>query len=193
MIDQKTPEAEAMTTTPETESTAAQATEAIQAPSEGLQAKNRELLTKVKTAKVEIDSLKAALQATEERANHWQAKWHDVAVMRPFDASLETASACPEKYLRAELIERGIVKMELDDDGILHPVWYKDGHPENESPKDVRRFLADLNDPIINTMVKSSGASGSGATKSMGASHYAAPAQNAAPAKENKPTQFGLR
>jgi len=154
-------------------------------------AKNRELLATIKGLQTELETTKTALQAAQGDAQGWKSKWHQVAVIAPFDATLDSVSAGPAKYLRTELLERGILKMEPDADGIERIVWFtKDG--ERTEPADVWKFLADMNDQTLARMIRSSGASGSGAS---GSSAWIPPVYSP-PEPEKTPTPppaFGLR
>ena len=66
--------------------------------------KNKQLLTELATIKAELDATKAALEASQAETVGMRARWHESAVMAPFDALLQTATALPTKYLREGLI-----------------------------------------------------------------------------------------
>lgn len=153
-----------------------------------LLAKNKELLAKLKGLQTELEGAQTALQAAKTQADTWRSKWHQATVMDPLDASLESVTAGPAKYLRTELIERGILKMEADADGIERPSWFKDG--EKFTPPDTWKFLADLNDPVLSRMIRGSGASGSGAQSTAPGFSVTPPA---APPATVSPPSFGLR
>ncbi len=152
--------------------------------------KNSELIARIKSLQTELESAKTALQVAQDEAQKWRAQWHQVAIIDPFDLELDSASAGPAKYLRQELLERGIIRMDVDEDGIERPTWYNlEGI--RQQPADVWKFLSDIKDPAIDRMIRSSGASGSGATRS--APESALPQQLDKPKETEKPSQFGLR
>ena len=155
-------------------------------------AKNRELLAKNKALQTELEATRGTLEATKAASDTWQAKWHQSAVIEPFEAALKDACAVPSKYLRAELLERGIVKMKTDDEGIDRPVFYAGTEPV--TPANIYQFLCDMNDPVLNTMLRSSGrfVSGSGAGSARGDSLPRPRPQEPATTK-TPPPSYGLR
>ena len=155
-------------------------------------AKNRELLQKVAALNGELDTTKNALQALQGENAELRTRWHESAVMAPFDALLATATALPTKYLREGLIERGIVKLLTGEDGIERPTWHDAKGKEMDTPQDPWRYLADLKDDGLDAILRSSGTTGSGATpgfSSSGSARPAAPETKPAP----KPPAYGLR
>lgn len=152
--------------------------------------KNSDLIARIKSLQTELESAKTALQVAQDEAQKWRAQWHQVAIIEPFDSELDSASAGPAKYLRQELLERGIIRMDVDEDGIERPTWYNlEGI--RQQPANVWKFLAGLEDHAIDRMIRSSGASGSGATRSAPGSTL--PQQLDKPKETEKPPQFGLR
>lgn len=157
-----------------------------------LLAKNKELLATVAQLKTELEAARAALTTAQDDAGQWRTKWHESAVVAPFEALLATATSLPTKYLREGLIERGIVKMLADEDGIERPTW----HDAKGSPMDVPtapwRYLADLKDDGLNAILRSSGTTGSGATPGFSSSGSAPAAKPTPPAAPKAPA-YGLR
>ena len=153
-----------------------------------LLAKNKELLSKMKHLQDELITAQTALEASKAESANWRKQWHDVAVIAPLDASLEVASAAPIKYLRAELLERGILRLESDESGIERPVWYKEGKPA--TPTDLLRFLSDVKDPVLDRMIRGTGASGGGSAQSPAGTDSRQPAPEST---KTTPPTFGLR
>ena len=169
-----------------TENTEVQDTE-VKNPA-ALLAKTKELLSKLKQSQEDLSTAQTALDAAKTDAANWRNQWREISVIAPLDASLEAASAGPTKYLRAELLERGILKLEADENGIERAAWYKDGQPT--TPADLRKFLADMKDPVLDRMILGSGASGSG---SLSSAHTFSRSQPAAEPVKVAPLEFGLR
>ncbi|APW47065.1 hypothetical protein [Rhodoferax antarcticus] len=149
-------------------------------------AKNKELLTKLKQSQDDIASAQVALQAAQTESASWRKQWHDLSVIAPLDAALEDACVGPTKYLRAELLEREILKLEPDAQGTERPAWYLNG--ERATPVDLHKFLCDIADPVLSKMIRAKNTSGSGAGSSSGF----APKTPTAPAPVAPPS-FGLR
>lgn len=160
----------------------------------GLLAKNRVLLQKVAALNVELEAARTAQASAQASEAQWRTKWHESAVVAPFEALLATATNLPAKYLREALIERGIVKMLADDDGIERPAWHDAKGEAMAAPADPWRYLVDLKDTGLNHILRSHGASGSGAA---GSSYYyssgSRPAAKPTPPAAPKPPAFGLR
>lgn len=154
-------------------------------------AKNRALLAEVAQLKTELEAAKTALTTAQDDAGQWRTKWHESAVLAPFEALLATATSLPTKYLREGLIERGIVKMVADEDGIERPTWHDAKGKEMDTPADPWRYLADLKDDGLNAILRSSGTTGSGAVASY--SSGSAPAAKPTPPAAPKAPAYGLR
>ena len=170
-----------------TDNTAQEVQEDVKNPA-ALIAKNKELLAKLKAAQEDLATAQTNLEAAKADSANWRKQWHDVAVIEPLDASLEAASAGPVKYLRAELLARGILKMQPDEQGIERPAWYQNG--ELVTPGNAYDFLVSLNDPTLSRMIRSSGMSGTGATGSQ--SSFTAHTPQTEDSKTPPPV-FGLR
>ena len=154
-----------------------------------LLAKNKELLTKLKQAQDELATAQTALEVSKTDAAAWRKNWHNVSVIGPLDASLESASAGPVKYLRAELLERGILKWEKDDQGTERPVWFL-LNGERSTVTDPYKFLCSLKDLELNKMLRGSAMTGSGSASSAYTLNHSQPAVE--PPKV-APLEFGLR
>ena len=155
-------------------------------------AQNRKLKEELAQLRTELEAAKTALQAAQGEVVQLRTRWHESAVMAPFDALLQTATALPTKYLREGLIERGIVKMVAGEDGIERPTWHDAKGKAVDTPQDPWRYLADLKDDGLDAILRSSGTTGSGATpgfSSSGSARPAAPETKPAP----KPPAYGLR
>lgn len=126
----------------------------------------KQLTAEIKAERAKKTAAQDALQAAQDDAKQWRDRWHQSAVIEPFEASLEHASAVPTKYLRAELLDIGVLKMEADADGIERPAWYtKDGKPADMTDG-IHRFLLKLDHPNTDRMIRSSGVTGGGAGSS---------------------------
>ena len=170
-----------------TENTEVQDTE-VKNPA-ALLAKTKELLSKLKQSQEDLSASQTALDAAKTDAAAWRKAWHDVAIIAPLDASLEAASTGPVRYLRAELLERGILKLEKDDQGTERPVlFFLSG--ERSTVTDPYKFLCSLKDPELNKMLRGSAMTGSGSASSAYSFNHSQPA--AEPVKA-APLEFGLR
>lgn len=124
---------------------------------------NKELMAELKQAQAELKAAQDTLTAAQGEAAQWRKRWHEIVVLAPLDAELEDVSFGPPKYLRAELIERGILKMQADAEGIERPAWFGiDGKPAKLDGGHWK-FLADMNDDSISRMIRGSRTHGSGA------------------------------
>lgn len=149
---------------------------------------NKQLTSELKSERTDKKTAQEALVAAQSDAKQWRDRWHQSAVIEPLDAALDDASAGPSKYLRAELMDRGILKLQPDADGIDRPTWHRaDGEPV-ELKDGIYRFLVDLNDANINRLVRASGSTGGGAT---GVHSSWKPEHKPAPAAPSP--SFGLR
>ena len=170
-----------------TENTEVQDTE-VKNPA-ALLAKTKELLSKLKQSQEDLSTAQTALDAAKTDAANWRNQWREISVIAPLDASLEAASAGPVRYLRAELLERGILKLEKDDQGTERPAWYlPNGAPSTET--DPLQFLYSLKDPELDKMLRASSTTGSGSLSSAYTFNRSQPA--AEPVKV-APLEFGLR
>ena len=154
-----------------------------------LLAKNHELLSKLKKSQEDLSTAQTALDAAKTDAANWRKQWHDISVIAPLDAALETASAGPVRYLRAELLERGILKLEKDDQGTERPAWFL-LNGERSTVTDPYQFLCSLKDRELNKMLRGSAMTGSGSASSAYTVNHSQPAVE--PPKV-APLEFGLR
>lgn len=151
---------------------------------------NKQLVSELKAERAALKEAQEALQVAQQKAQEWRSKWHQAAVIEPFDQTLNALSVGPAKYLRQELLERGILKMLPDADGVERPAWF-DLNGEPLEPADPWRFLAEMNDASLNRMIRHSGASGMGMRAS--ASAYSPPESKPEAPATSQPPAFGLR
>lgn len=165
-------------------------TDDVTAELQRLREHNKQLTAELKTERAEKKASQDALQAAHDAQKQWRDRWHEVAVIQPLEASLAHASAVPTKYLRAELMDAGILKMETDADGIERPAWF-DAKGEPADLKDgIHRLLLSLHHPNIDKMILAPNIRGGGAVSSPHI--WPTPKSEPAPAP-TPPSSFGLR
>jgi hypothetical protein len=124
---------------------------------------NKQLLAELTAHKAAQEALQAA-QGTEST---WRTRWHETAVLAPLEADLRGAASGPWKYLKDTCAELGLLKMELDGEGIERPVWYDEKGQPADLKQGLHQFLCSVHQRTGNDLghcLRSTGTSGSGAT-----------------------------
>lgn len=154
---------------------------------------NKQLLAELKAERTAHKATQDALHTAQGAETAWRGRVYQSEVLEPLEADLRGAAAGPWKYLHDVCTEAGLLKMEADADGIERPAWYD----ENGQPADLGRglygFLRDVHSRIggdLGSCLRASGASGGGATGSMGA--FTRTTTEEAPTPMQRPA-FGLR
>lgn len=182
--------------TTETTETIIQPTEQIEVKnSAGLIAKNKELLRELADTKAALQAAQDALGTAQSDKSAMSDRWYRLAVLEPLEADLSSASAAPWKYLRDTALEKGLLKMEPDSEGFERPAWFNEKGEPADLSNGLYKFLCGVysrggKDHELGSVLRASGASGSGSTGSSG--HGVS--QNASPVPTPvAPIPLGLR
>lgn len=104
---------------------------------------NRQLLAELKAAKADVKAASEAATDAQKARDDWRARWYEMEVATPLESDLRGCAVGPWKYLRDVVTERGLLKMEVDDEGLERPQWIGgDGKPADLSGG-LHRFLTD--------------------------------------------------
>lgn len=162
---------------------------------ERLREHNKQLLAELKAARTEAKGLQDAAEAATARANEWQTRYHQVAVLDPLENDLRSAAAGPWKYLRDVALESKLLTMEPDADGIERAVWQDERGKPADLTRGLHMFLVDVAERQpggdLSHAIRGRGASGSGASPS--GSPPAAAHDEPKPAPAPAAPTFGLR
>lgn len=137
-----------------------------------LLAKNKELLAKLAESNTALKAAQDALGVAQASATDWQARWHKTAVLDVLDAELRAVSGVPVKYIADTVSEMGLLKMQVDGEGIQRPAWFDEKGEPADLSSGLYKFLFGVIERggehhELAKVLRGSGASGSGASGSL--------------------------
>ena len=130
---------------------------------------NKQLLAELKAERTAHKAAQEALQAAQGTESTWRTRWHETAVLAPLEADLRGAAGGPWKYLKDTCAELGLLKMELDGEGIERPVWYDEKGQPADLKQGLHQFLCSVHQRTGNDLghcLRASGTTGGGAHQS---------------------------
>ena len=171
--------------------------EELQAEVERLRTHSVQLLADLKAERKAHKDTQTELQnALGGESATWKQRYHHEAVLAPLELELSSLTPLPTKYLQDVCAGMGLLKMEADSEGIERPQWLDlEGNPA-DLKHGLYHFLVGVCDAMPDSelpkVLRSSGASGSGARGGFSADSQSANSEKES-APQAKPAQYGLR